>query len=395
MARTSNNRSLTERLDAIRAGAPRRSPTVRALASYSGHADCNLATLGFTARVDFDRLLAGTEYEAPFGQSPFAFARGLRFERILADRGYAATLELLRTSMGFGISDARIVSLRNLYAKNAHGMSLRAQDTRVLVRQLIKGDANAPNLIDGAVLEAAIGGVPARFEADAIAARFGGPIHAGELKSFPVVDERADPEKLASALDQVAIYILLTKWLIAELKGDPNLVSTTAMLITPKNVGLTPTLSRKDVGSRVIRVERMLNSVPRASDIADALPSNMNFRTVADTSVDVNQRVDALHDIADTVGTAYNDTCLSTCGNAVFCRERAFREGSPCMSGGQLVRLLPGIRSLRRAAELTDGAPPVIDEAPVASHLARAGRLYDSAVNQTPKAKSKGKRAAR
>jgi hypothetical protein len=197
------------------------------------------------------------------------------------------------------------------------------------------------------------------------------------------------------ALDQVAIYILLTKWLIAELGGDPNIVSTTAMLITPQNVGLTPTLSRKDVRSRVVRVERMLNSVPRASDIAAALPSNMNFRTVADISVDTNQRVDALHDIADRVGTAYNDTCLSTCGNAVFCRERAFREGSPCMSGGQLVRLLPGIRSLQRAAELTDGAPPVIDEAPVAKHLARAGRLYDSAVNQMPKIKSKRKRVAR
>ena len=143
-------------------------------------------------------------------------------------------------------------------------------------------------------------------------------------------------------------------------------------------------------------MERLLGSVPKASDIADSLPSNLNFRTVADTNVDTNQRLDALHDIADRVGTAYNDSCLSTCGNAIFCRERTFREGSHCLSGSQVVRLLPGIRSLQRAAELTDGAPPVADEAPVATHLTRAGRLYDSAATQSRTSKpAKRRRAAR
>src|SRR5262249_54049589 len=159
------------------------------------HADCNLATLGFAARIDFDQLLVGTRFEAQFGQSPFAFSRGLAFERMIADHGYAATLDLLRTRMGFSVADARIINLLSAYPKNALGMGLRADQTRVLVRQLVSGDPSAPNLIDGAVLQAIVGGVPARFEADALAARFGGPIHAGEIKSFPVVDGRADPEK--------------------------------------------------------------------------------------------------------------------------------------------------------------------------------------------------------
>jgi hypothetical protein len=91
---------VANRLNVIRGNARLRSPSVRALASYASHADCNLATLGFAAGIDFDQLLAGTPYQAQFGQSPFAFSRGLAFERMIAKHGYAATLNLLRTEMG-------------------------------------------------------------------------------------------------------------------------------------------------------------------------------------------------------------------------------------------------------------------------------------------------------
>jgi hypothetical protein len=261
-------------------------------------------------------------------------------------------------------------------------MGLRGEETRRLIRQLISNDRSAPNLIDGAVLQATIGGIPARFEADALAARFGGPIHAGEVKSFPVVDGRADPDKLASALDQVAIYIHLAKRLVDELGGDAESVSSTALLITPMNVGLTPTISLKVVSNRIQRVERILASVPDVPTLALGLRETITFRVVADRNAEAGRRTDALHNLADTVGTVYTPACLSTCGNAAFCRERAFRAGSPCLVGPQAVRMLPGVRSLRRAAELGEGAPPSTDEAPVAPQLERAGRLYDVAVRQ-------------
>jgi hypothetical protein len=373
---------IDQRLTQIRGGARRRSPSVRALAAFATHADCNLATLGFAARVDFDRLLEHTKYETPFGQSPFAFQRGLAFERLIQDHGYAATLDLLRTKMAFAVADARIINLRDAYPKNAEGMRLRANETRLLVRQLISGDPNAPNLIDGAVLQTTIGGIPARFEADALAARFGGPIHAGEVKSFPVVDGRADQDKLAAAFDQVAIYILLAKQLVDEVGGDADLVSTTALLITPMNVGLKPTLSTQDVNKRIGRVQRLLAAVPDVGGIAASVPQDVTFGTVADLKASEQQRVDALHDLAERIGTTYSPSCLSTCGNAVFCRERSFRAGEPCITGPEAVRLLPGVRTLQRAAELVDGAPPSRDEAAVAPHLARAGRLYDSATGR-------------
>jgi len=89
--------------------------------------------------------------------------------------------------------------------------------------------------------------------------------------------------------------------------------------------------------------------------------------------------VGAMHEIADKVGTAYTPGCLSTCGNARFCRTRAIGAGSPCATGSAAVRLLPDVLTLGRAAELTRGAPPAPAETPAAELLERAGRLIDEA----------------
>lgn len=368
------------RIESLTRGAPRRSPTVRVLAAFSEHADCNLASLGFATGVDFEKLLTGTGFEAPFGQSPFAFGRGLAFERLVADSGYAATLDLLRETMGFPVEDARIVSLRNVHPKNARGMTLRAHDTKALLRQIVNGDLSAPNLIDGAVLSAEVGGVRANFEADALAARFGGLIHAGEVKSFPVVDGRGDPDKVGAALDQVAIYILLARGLVEELGGNADLVSSDALLITPKNVGLTPTLNVINVARRIARTQTLLDQVPRLADMAVDLPTGASFGLVASQTEDQNRRVAHLHNIADQVGTTYRPTCLATCGLSRVCRARAFNAASPQLVGPEIARLLPGVASLSRAAELSDGAPPSISEAPAAQQLARASRLYERSI---------------
>src|SRR5580658_10060902 len=99
----------------IRGTAPEQSPTVRALATFSAHTDCHLATLGFAARVDFERLLRGTPFQAPYGQSPFAHVRGMAFEERLRKHGYALTLQLLRERMGFAVGHSSVINLREGY----------------------------------------------------------------------------------------------------------------------------------------------------------------------------------------------------------------------------------------------------------------------------------------
>jgi hypothetical protein len=163
------------------------------LAEFAEHADCHLAALGFTPWIDFDRLLAGTTLATPHGQSPFAFMRGKRFEASLRENGYGAMLNLLRQRMHFAVQDARVINLRDGYVLTHTHLKARAQETRRLIDAMLRDNPHAPNLIDGAVFETAIGGVTAYFEADAMAARSSGPIRSGEVKSFPIVDDRADP----------------------------------------------------------------------------------------------------------------------------------------------------------------------------------------------------------
>jgi hypothetical protein len=150
------------------------------------------------------------------------------------------------------------------------------------------------------------------------------------------------------------------------------------------NMRLTPTMSSIDVSSRIARNQRLLAKVPNVRDIAAAVPDAVSFGVIADKAAPEARRIDGLHDIANRVGTNYAPSCLSTCGNALFCRERTFRACSPSLSGPQTVRLLPGVRTLQRAAELTEGAPASTDERPVAPQLAQAGRLYDAAVAPSP-----------
>lgn len=373
--------SLEHRLAGIRGQAPARSPNVRVLAGFAQHVGCNLATLGFAAGVDFDRLLAKTRHQMPFGQSPFAISRGLSFEKMLRANDYALTRQLFGSLPGFPTSGAQIRNLREGYPKDRNALPSRAIDTLKLLGQIVRREPAAPHLIDGAVLSATIGGRVAYFEADALAAWIGAMIRAAEVKSFPRVDDRLDPEKLGAALDQVAIYILLAREAVQQLGGDPErLVSDRALLVTPRNVGLMPVLSEQRVTTRIERSRKLLARIPDPAEVVASVPSGLSFGPVADKATDERVRLDVLSDIADRVGTCYEPSCLASCGNAKFCRERAFQAGSPGLAGTSAARLLPEIATLDRAEELTHGATPTTAETPAALLLERAGRLYDEAV---------------
>ncbi|MCI0638673.1 MAG: hypothetical protein L0Y70_06335 [Gemmataceae bacterium] len=160
-------------------------------------------------------------------------------------------------------------------------------------------------------------------------------------------------------------------------------MSDLALLITPKNVGMTPTLSQKRIGDRIARVKKLLGAVPPVADVAADAPAGKSFGPVADTTAPEMRRLSSLHVLADTVGTAFKESCLVSCGNARFCRERAFGQSSPCLVGAAGARLLPGVPSLDRAADLSNAAPVASsEEQPVAERLAWVGRLYDDLAAQ-------------
>jgi hypothetical protein len=369
------------RLDAIRGPFPRRTPDVRVLADFSQNTACQLATLGFAAGVDFGKLLKGTKFQSAFSHSPFAVLRGVTFESRLRENNYALTVDLLREPLGLAVTGARMVNLRDGFPSGPGRMPARLKATNDLLGPILRGDPAATNWLDGAVLRGTIGGMEAFFEADALGVRTATrEIRVAEVKSFPKVDDRVDPDQLGSALDQSALYVLLARDAVAALGADPErCVSDRVMLITPRNVGLTPTLSEQRISARVTRMQRVFVGIPNFGDVAASTPADISFGLVADQKADEQKRLDKLNDIADRVGTAYTPSCMTSCANARFCRTRAVRAGDPCVSGTTAVRLLPEILTLGRAAVLTRGATPTTGEGPAATLLERAGRLIDEA----------------
>jgi hypothetical protein len=187
------------------------------------------------------------------------------------------------------------------------------------------------------------------------------------------------------ALDQVAIYIWLLRQEIERLGGvGDQIVSDRALLINPRNVGLTPTLSVQPVSQRLVRIERLLASVPSADVMTASVPEGVSFAPIADTKEPASRRISLLDELVEDVGTSYKPGCLTSCGNAFYCRERAFHAGSPCVVGTGAVRLLPGVENLERAAQLSCGEIPAGAESAAAELLASAGKLYNAVTGTTP-----------
>ena len=368
-------------LDRVRGRAPAMRPNVRRLAAFASVHTCPTAAVAFAARIDTNRVLAGTSAEMPYGQSPFAIGRGVAFEALLRRHGHAELRRVLTDGLGVDFSLAAIENLREGYQPNRTGLTLRARVTRDRMAEIIAAPPE-PIVLDGAVLRADIGGLVAFFEADEMAIGVGGEIIVGENKSWPVVDGRpTDEDALGAALDQAATYVLLGRRTLDHAGVDPGRISDNVVLVTPRNTGLAPLIHRQDAGSRVRRVERLLGAVPDVNDIAASVPSSVTFDQMADITLPEEARLDAFNEVTETLGRVYEPAgCLTSCGFAWACRQCVFAAGDPSIAGGPVARTLPGIASLERVAQLGRGAPPSLAEAPAAGPVARAGRLYDEAM---------------
>jgi hypothetical protein len=362
----------------VRGHAPEIRANVRRLAAFANVHSCPTAAVAFAARIDTNRVLAGTSMEMPYGQSPFAIGRGVAFEALLRRHGHAELRRVLTEGLDTDFSFAGIENLREGFPPNRAGLRMRATVTQTRMAEIAGGPAE-PVVLDGAVLEADIGGLPAFFEADEMAIGVGGQILVGENKSWPVVDGKpTDEDALGAALDQAATYVLLGRRTLEQSGVDPACMSDSVVLVTPRNTGLAPSLHRQDVGGRIRRIERLLSAVPDVQETARSTPQSVTFDVIADTTRPASVRLEAFRDVTDVLGRVYEPaSCLTSCGFAWACRQRLFAEGDPAVVGGAVARALPGIPSLSRVAELSRGAPASPVEAPAAAPLARAGRLYD------------------
>jgi hypothetical protein len=245
--------------------------------------------------------------------------------------------------------------------------------TRQELRKIARGDKNAANIIEGAVLACKIAGRVAYFEADGLAAAVRRTLHVVEMKSFPCTDGRCDNDKLGAACDQAAWYALLCRLTLADLGLPTDVVSDRGFIVVPEGIGLAPTLLIQHLGAKIRRAERLLASMPQVASAVE-MAAKLPFPGVG---VRPSIRLKAIEKLMDAVGTSYHPDCLQDCGMARKCRARAHQAGQPSLCGSQVVSLLPGVTSLNRAAELAAGAKPRSAEVHAAAGLASASTIYD------------------
>jgi hypothetical protein len=375
-------------LDDLAGTASRVGWSVRGLSKWANNTRCGTAAAAFAGRVDLDRLMSGTGFEVEYGQSPFMIMRGKLVESKVRENGYAELLPILREALSFDMTEVTALNLKRGYPPNTKGFEQRATATRHALSAILRGTPDAPNILEGAVLAAQLGPYTARFEADAIGARFGPVLHGLEVKSWPVVDGRADdPGKASEALRQLGFYLLLLRLTIEDLRSDPEVVSPTGLLVTPKNVGLTLVGSVRHLEREIKVAETTLARLPDSSDYVGVGPQEGFGPAGEAAGLGREERLDHLDGLTDRFGVHYQASCLSSCGMAKFCREKLHSAGDPSVCGVATVRFLPGVRSLDRAAELGAGAPPTTAETKtgVAEILSEAHSLYRSKAASSPR----------
>jgi hypothetical protein len=264
--------------------------------------------------------------------------------------------------------------------KPGAALARRAAETRAAIVAMAEGRDGAINLIDGGALEWDFGGAIARLEADGIAWRIGDRIRVIEIKSFPIVDGRADSGKVGSAAWQSAVYVAALVDLIEAAGIDPSIVSTEVLLIASKNTSLVPTVVPIDVSRHVRSLRRMLDRRATIPTILAALPPGVTLDT---DDMDDDEAAEHLTFVLETLGTNYLPSCLSGCPLAYHCRERARAAGEAACLGTDARASLGAVRWLGRALELARHAPPDASEADVAAQLTRAQDLLDAAALPT------------
>lgn len=354
-------------------------PNARNLAAAIENPRCTARRVLDAAGVDKAALAAQLGPSPPQAQSVFASNRGTRFEADVKADTYAVLVDLLRRE-GFRVGTVRVLPLRDLYPINPRhpevALLARATVTRDAILDMVGGVVTAPNLIDGGAIRWNFGGVTARLETDGIAWRMGSQIHVVEIKSFPIVDGRGDPEKVGAAAWQASVYVAAIADLLTAAGLDSGLVATDVLLVCPRNTSLVPTIVRVDVARQVRALRRLL--VGRM-DVEEVLAGAGTDATLDTTGLDAAAASRHLSGVLERLGTNYLPSCLAACPISFHCRDHSRAIGDPSELGSDVRASLAGITGLERAVALADASPPAPSEMDAAAMLVRARRLIDSA----------------
>jgi hypothetical protein len=361
-----------ERLALIRGPLPAKPHNARTIAALTSNPGCARRAILDAAGVDKARLAAHIGFPAPFGQSRFAITRGNAFEAQVKANGCAELLRLLRERLDLPIPEASYADLEEV-GGNA-SLELRHARTRQLLTRSAASGPDAGTLFDHPLLCLPVGGRLAYLEPDLIAFRLEGQFRVVEIKSFAVIDGQADPDKVAAAAIQSAVYVLALRELLAGAGSGPELVADEVILVCPENFSNRPVASVLDVRKQLTVLRRQLSRLDLVADLVGELGVGVSFDLAVDSAGIARRPAEELAAELRKVPARYAPECLASCEMCRFCRNDA---ADTTAALGRAVREdLGGIEYVATALQLATGElEPSADAVDAAAMLRTAARL--------------------
>ena len=358
-----------QRLAALRGDAPQRSLDARALAALAANPGCRRRAVLDAAGVDKTTLAARLGTPAPFGQSPFAIARGLRFEKRVKSDDCVELVELLRRHLvlapPYGAADDCPVELAELVT-DPKLPAQRVASTRAALARAA-GRPGVWTLLDHPLLRLEVAGSAVLLEPDLVVVRPDGRWTVVEIKSFPILDGSADPAKTGAAARQAAVYVLALRATAADLAGekpsddpyDPyarpeglaGAPADTVLLVCPKDFSNRAAAAAVDVRKPMAVTRRQLDRLTRIEQLLDALPPGTSF------DLDPARDGGELGGAVGSLDAAYAPDCLAACELAFHCRDEARRAGAVEVLGRGVRGELGSLCTVEAALAAAGGAP--------------------------------------
>lgn len=335
--------------------------TRRRFEQWARNPSCAANTVSAILNVRMADVAKAEGGTIPFGQSPFALARGQAFER----RIFKNDADILRTELeAQAVLSPKSKGFADFRFRQGGGPFQRIDDARHATTDWLKEVAAGSRegcIAAGACIRLPGGGMLPHADLciDALAVRHdaGHPgLVIGEIKVYPDRGGHTDPVQLATSRAQAGLYVHGLRVTLAQQNlADQIAVSDRGFLA----------LSRSGSNRLSVRCDE---------DFAgQAMRAKVGLQALATLSTKLSARKgDAIGEV-QAASVDYCEACVSFCERADRCRDEAAHQGKASILGDDVRRFLDDI-SLDRVGELMAGLEPANDhEREVVRQLKMAG----------------------
>lgn len=315
---------------------------------------CAANTLSAVHNIRLDKAAEAAGVDAIYGQSPFAIARGNRFEAGLFVDDGARLRSALERKGCLPEDSGGFLDLRLKLNSGTRVMTIDQAliETEEWLRRIANTPSGAESIVAAPMIKIPKGVIlpEALLIIDAVTVTLTQDVRAritvGEVKVFPDRGGHTDPQQLAAARAQAGVYEHALRLAVAALGlADDLEIATDGFLVFTWPGSNSPSVrANEDLTYQAIRAER---GFARLEEVAIGVVRDDDFSS--DNPTLIQRVLDA--------PTDYSEACLSFCDLAPRCHARALAADDPIILGGEVKRLL-GEMTIARALELMAGVEP-------------------------------------